>query len=162
MDSNDLFITSQAYDEGINDDPFAIWREDDSGDSEYSVGSIGYVHLAFRIIVEALYDLICGTHDQMLSASIFFFGDMYTLDDLRDMERELYNEERSDPSDTMAGVEWSTGSLYPVWATILGMDENTLPELAIRHRKGIISQDDVDDLRKLYTVMVTGKMGKLK
>lgn len=158
MDINDLLLRALPYYVGVNSDPFSVWRDTDD---DYSVGSIGYVHLAFRIIVEALYDLICGTHDQMLSASVFFYGKMYSLDDLK-LEREKYKEERSDPADTMAGVEWDTGSLYPLWASILGMDENTLPELAIKHREGIISQDDVENLRKLYTVMVTGKLERLQ
>lgn len=151
-DNND--VSTISYDRGINDDPYSSWRNNDS---------VGYVHLAYRIIVEALYDLICGTHDQMLSASIFFYGTMYTIEEVLGEERESYTEEKSDPTDTMAGVDWSTGSMYPVWATVLGLDKNKLPRLAEMHRKGIIiPQKEVDDLRKLYTIMVTGKMERLK
>jgi hypothetical protein len=88
---------------------------------------------------------------------------MYTIEELLGEEREKYTEEKSDPTDTMAGVEWSTGSMYLVWATLLGLDKNKLPRLAEMHRKGIIiPQKEVDDLRKLYTIMVTGKMERLK
>lgn len=65
---NDIIQTILYTEENDqNKDSFEIWRNSDD---------IGYVQLAFRIIVEAIYDLILGTPDEILSASWFFFGEM--------------------------------------------------------------------------------------
>lgn len=129
-------VSSLKYDSGLNDDPFTIWRNSDG---------IGWVQLSFRIIVEAMYDLICGAHDDILSASTFFYGTMYTLDDIEKEEKEPYGEE----------ADYTTGSLYPLYAEILGYDEGTLPVLVEKHKKGNVTTADVENLRNLYTVMAT-------
>lgn len=139
MENKEEEISSILYDVGLNDDPFSVWR------NSYH---IGYVQLSFRIIVEAMYDLICGSPNDILSASIFFYGRMYKLSDLKDKEREPYGKE-DDP------VDYSTGSLYPIYAEILGYDSDTLPKLVMKHRTGNVSAEDVENLRNLYTVMVT-------
>lgn len=55
----------QDYDIGINCDRWAYWRNS---------GDIGYVHLAFKVISETIYDLIAGETDDIISASYFFYG----------------------------------------------------------------------------------------
>lgn len=52
--------------DGINDDGFSVWRNS---------GNIGYVHLAMKVVSEAIYDLILGDRDDMISAALFFYGD---------------------------------------------------------------------------------------
>jgi hypothetical protein len=59
-------IGATSYDEGVNNDRYAIWRNS---------GNIGWVQLAFKVVTEAIYDLILGTRDDMISASVFFYGD---------------------------------------------------------------------------------------
>lgn len=63
---DELLRVGQSYDNGINDDRFSHWRNDDA---------IGYVHLAFKVITLAIYDLIAGETDDIISASYFFYGD---------------------------------------------------------------------------------------
>lgn len=53
------------YHVGINADAWFGWRNDHD---------IGYVQLAFKVIVEAMYDLVLGDTDDHTSASFFFFG----------------------------------------------------------------------------------------
>ena len=55
----------KEYDAGINDDLYAVWRNDDD---------IGYIQLAFKVVTEAMYDLILGDYSDMMSAHYFFFG----------------------------------------------------------------------------------------
>lgn len=50
---------------GINADPWELWRNS---------SHIGYVQLAFKVITEAMYDLVLGDADDHLSASFFFYG----------------------------------------------------------------------------------------
>lgn len=57
---------SVNYDEGVNDDPYITWRNS---------GNIGYVQLAFKVVTEAMYDLILGNYNDMVSAHYFFYGD---------------------------------------------------------------------------------------
>ena len=54
------------YDTGINNDSYVSWRNS---------GDIGYVQLAFKVITEAIYDLIAGDHNQIMSAHFFFYGE---------------------------------------------------------------------------------------
>ena len=49
--------------QGMNDDRYKVWRND---------GRIGFVHLAFRVIITAINDFFYGDVDNMLSAAIFF------------------------------------------------------------------------------------------
>lgn len=58
-------IYTLPYDMGINADIYAIWRND---------GDIGYVQMAFKVLVEAMYDLVLGDSKDHESASWFFFG----------------------------------------------------------------------------------------
>lgn len=62
----DDVINTLPYNVGINADSWQMWRND---------GDIGYIQLAFKVFVEALYDLILGEADNHISASYFFFGD---------------------------------------------------------------------------------------
>lgn len=102
------------YDAGINDDPYSVWR---------NAGDIGYVQLAFKVVTEAIYDLIAGDHDLHTSASYFFFG----------KEGE---------------------SLYwTLWAKILGRTE--LPDIVLKHQRGQVSQQDVEDIRNMCTTIKT-------
>ena len=39
------------------------------------VPMIGYVHLALKLIVEGMYDFVCGEAEEIEHASIFFYGD---------------------------------------------------------------------------------------
>ena len=57
---------SIGYDIGVNDDTYQMWR---------NRGEIGYVHLAMKVITEAMYDLVLGEYADMVSAHFFFFGD---------------------------------------------------------------------------------------
>jgi hypothetical protein len=135
MNSHDEPIQETIdYNPGINSDRYAVWRNDDD---------IGYVQLAFRIIVEAVYDLLCGSHDDMLSASVFFYGKMYN-EPIEDAES--YGDETAD-------VDWSTGSMYPVYASIIGYDG--LPEIVKRHREGKVRISEAEKIRNLYTTMMT-------
>lgn len=126
------------YDRGINDDLYQVWRND---------GEIGYVQLAFRIIVEAMYDLICGDPEAVLSASQFFYGTMFDTVEAKDEDEEGYGEKDD--------IDWQTGSLYPIYAQILGYNKGTLPILVEKHRNSHVSLRDVENLRNLYTVMAT-------
>ena len=63
---NEEYLEGSIYDAGINDDIFQVWRNS---------GDIGYVHLAMKVITEAMYDLVLGERDDHISASFFFFGD---------------------------------------------------------------------------------------
>lgn len=54
--------------EGINSDRYKAWR---SG----SQSEIGNVHLAFRVILQALSDFFHGSPEEMVSAALFFYGD---------------------------------------------------------------------------------------
>lgn len=132
-------LNSVPYNVGINQDSFSVWRND---------GDIGYVHFCFRIIVEACYDLICGTHDDILSASVFFYGIMYEPEKIKPktQDEEGYGKE-DEP------VDYSTGSLYRLYAQILGY--TSLPEIVVKHRNGRVTTKDVENLRSLYTVMAT-------
>jgi hypothetical protein len=111
---NELILTPVNHREGINQDRFSVWRND---------GHVGYVHLAMKVVTEAIYDLILGDRDDMISAAIFFYGD-------------------------------ETESLYWLWAEILGYN-NRLPELVEKYATGHVSQEDVEYLRNLCTVVKT-------
>lgn len=65
--NNDVSKNYQTipYNVGINADQWEGWRNS---------GDIGFVQLAFKIIVEAMYDLVLGETDDHISASYFFFG----------------------------------------------------------------------------------------
>lgn len=52
---------------GINDDRYKVWRQGEQSE-------IGHVHLAFKIIIQALYDFFHGNPEEMVSAALFFFG----------------------------------------------------------------------------------------
>jgi hypothetical protein len=62
---NSYPFSDNNFDTGINADSFEAWRNSDG---------IGYVQLAFKVITEAIYDLIAGHLDDHMSASYFFFG----------------------------------------------------------------------------------------
>lgn len=115
-------LFSQAYDLGINEDVYQIWRNTDD---------IGYVHLAMKVVTEAMYDLICGDYDDMMSANYFFYGEM----------TEDFNSNKD--------------SIYPIWAKVLGIDPHHLPDIVERHRLGYVSQDDVEFVRNLCTTVKT-------
>ncbi len=102
------------YDSGINDDPYSVWR---------NAGDIGYVQLAFKVVTEAIYDLIAGDHNLHMSASYFFFG------------------------------EADIDSMYWLWARILGTDE--MPMIVLKHQRGQVSQQDVEDIRNMCTTIKT-------
>jgi hypothetical protein len=111
----DLYFDTISYDLGVNSDKWETWRND---------GDIGYVHLAFKVISEAMYDLVLGEADDHLSASYFFFG----------------NEEES---------------LYKFWARIIGLDEDKLPLLVMKYKRGHVTQKDMEYIRNLCTTMKT-------
>lgn len=113
MDNEEVFY-SVNYTNGINNDRFSVWRNN---------GHIGYVHLAMKVVTEAIYDLILGDRDDMISAAIFFYGD----------EEE---------------------SLYWLWAEILGYNSR-LPRLVEKLSEGQVSQEDVEYIRNLCTVVKT-------
>jgi hypothetical protein len=129
-DNNGVF--SLAYDLGVNDDMFQVWRDS---------GHIGFVQMCFRILVEAMYDLVCGDPDTILSASVFFYGTPVEPDE----DREPYSTE-PDPS---------TGSFYKFYARVLGNYDGTLPPLVVKYRNQQVAQKEIDALRNLYTVMAT-------
>ncbi|PID85723.1 MAG: hypothetical protein CSB13_06615 [Chloroflexi bacterium] len=126
MDSNlaniQAEIEIQRYDDGINDDSFQVWRNS---------GDIGYVHLAMKIVTEAMYDLVLGDYEDMLSAHYFFFGDR-TCDPSSDKD-----------------------SLICIWNQVLGRDEGDLPELVERYQEGFVDQADLERVRNLCTVVKT-------
>jgi len=123
MDNSDLLISSIPYHVGINADKWEIWRNS---------GEIGFVQLAFKIIVEAMYDLILGEVEDHISASYFFFGTPGTID--KDCEAD---------------------SLYWLWAEILGIESDRLPVLVEKYKTGHVTQKDMNDIRNLFTVIKT-------
>lgn len=108
-------VFTLPFDIGINNDRYEVWRNADD---------IGYVQLAFKIITEAMYDLVLGDIDDHESACFFFFG----------------NPE---------------ASTYKLWARVLGIDENTLPPIVEKFRRGQVSQRDIENIRNLCTTMKT-------
>jgi hypothetical protein len=125
-------VSSLAYDLGINEDVFQVWRDS---------GHIGFIHICFRILVEAMYDLICGDPDAILSASVFFYGQPVEPD----TDREPYDVE----------PDHSTGSFYNFYARVLGNYSGVLPPLVVKYRNQQVSQREIEALRNLYTVMAT-------
>ena len=64
-DDYDVLRLAENTDD-VNRDRYVAWRNDNK---------VGYVHLGFAVIIAAIHDLYNGTPQQMLSASLFFFGD---------------------------------------------------------------------------------------
>lgn len=118
---DEIYNNTQGYDIGINNDRWEHWRND---------GDIGYVHLAFKVVSEAIYDLIAGEPDDIISASYFFFG-----------------EEGDIESEDAQSIRW-------VWLDVLGME--SLPETVLRHKRdGYVSQEEIEFFRQLCTTMKT-------
>lgn len=92
---------------------------------------IGYVQLAMKVVTEAIYDLICGDYPDMMSANYFFFGTM-----------------TEDPNS-------DEDSLYPLWAKVLGISPDVLPDVVVQHKQGYVSQDSVEFIRNLCTTVKT-------
>lgn len=120
--SDDFLVESKAYHEGINDDSFSTWRND---------GDVGYVHLAMKVITEAMYDLLLGDYESMMSAYYFFFGEM--TDD-------VYSD---------------ADSILPIWNRILNRPDCELPEIVERSVEGYVDQSDLEYVRNLCTVVKT-------
>lgn len=110
------------YRSGINDDSFSDWRND---------GDIGYVHLAMKVITEAMYDLLLGDYDNMMSAYYFFFGDM-TDDYLSDKD-----------------------SILPVWNRVLNKPDYELPKIVEQSTEGYVDQSVLEYVRNLCTTVKT-------
>lgn len=114
--------TAPNYDPGINNDSFAVWRND---------GDIGYVHIAMKVISEAMYDLLLGDYDNMMSAYYFFFG-------------EMTDEELSDKD-----------SIMPIWNRVMNKPDYELPVIVERSTGEYVDQDDLEYVRNLCTVVKT-------
>lgn len=113
---------ASSYDPGINDDSFVAWRND---------GDIGCVQLAMKVITEAMYDLLLGDYDNMMSAYYFFFGEM--TDD-------VYSD---------------ADSIMPIWNRILNKPDYELPVIVERSVDGYVDQSDLEYVRNLCTVVKT-------
>jgi hypothetical protein len=99
----DGYSIDPQRDGGINNDGFKIWRND---------GKIGYVHLAYAVIITSLQDLFFGTPEDVLSAAVFFESD---------------NPEESS---------------YHLWLRVLGMERAALQQVIEYHKLGITPRSD--------------------
>lgn len=57
---------SSNREQGVNNDSWVVWRNS---------GEIGWVHLAFSIIILSIKDYFFGDVDEIMSSCLFFEGD---------------------------------------------------------------------------------------